>query len=55
MKIGFVIPFALASTILLSIASGLYSILRPDSPMGWWIGFQVIGGVGAGLGLNLVS
>jgi hypothetical protein len=55
MKIGFVIPFALVATVLLSIASGLYSILEADSPMGWWVGFQIIGGVGTGLGLNLVS
>ncbi|KAF2789982.1 efflux pump [Melanomma pulvis-pyrius CBS 109.77] len=53
MKIGYIIPFALVSTILLSIANGLYSMLRPGSPMGWWIGFQIIGGFGAGIGLNL--
>lgn len=54
MKLGYVIPLAFTSTVLLSIAGGLYSMLQPDSPMGWWIGFQILGGVGAGLGLNLV-
>ena len=54
MKIGFVIPLAIVSVILLSISSGLYSILGPDSPTGWWVGFQIMAGVGSGLGLNLV-
>ncbi|KAK4158685.1 major facilitator superfamily domain-containing protein [Cladorrhinum sp. PSN259] len=53
MAIGYVIPLAVASTVLLSVASGLYSILRPNSPTGWWVGFQLIAGVGSGLGLQL--
>jgi hypothetical protein len=54
MKIGYVIPLALFSTILLSIASGLYSLLQPGSPTGQWVGFQIISGIGSGAGLQVV-
>ncbi|KAK4665413.1 hypothetical protein QC763_401570 [Podospora pseudopauciseta] len=53
MAIGYVIPLATMSTVLLSVASGLYSLLRPGSPTGWWVGFQVLAGVGSGLGLQV--
>ncbi|KAI5920338.1 MFS general substrate transporter [Camillea tinctor] len=52
-KIGYVIPVAIFSTIFLSIGSGLYSILQPNSSTGQWIGFQILGGVGSGAGLQL--
>lgn len=54
MKIGYVIPMAVFSTVLLSIASGLYSILGSNSPTGNWVGFQILGGIGSGAGLQLV-
>ncbi|KAI1370090.1 major facilitator superfamily domain-containing protein [Hypoxylon crocopeplum] len=53
MKIGYVIPLAFASTVLLSIASGLYALLQPGSPTGYWVGFQILAGVGSGLGLQV--
>ncbi|RYP66871.1 hypothetical protein DL769_005903 [Monosporascus sp. CRB-8-3] len=53
MAIGYVIPLAALSTVLLSVASGLYSMLRPNSPTGWWVGFQILAGVGSGLGLQV--
>ncbi|KAI0173481.1 MFS general substrate transporter [Hypoxylon sp. FL1284] len=52
-KIGYVIPVAIFSTVFLSAGSGLYSILRPGSPTGQWIGFQILGGIGSGAGLQL--
>lgn len=54
-KTGFVIPIAIIGTILLSIGSGLYSLLQPGSPTGWWVGFQILAGVGSGLSMQLVS
>ena len=45
---------ALFSTIFLSNGSGLYSILKPESSTGKWIGFQIIAGIGSGAGLQLV-
>ncbi|KAI1150240.1 major facilitator superfamily domain-containing protein [Nemania diffusa] len=52
-KVGYVIPFAIFSTTFLSIANGLYSLLQPGSPTGWWVGFQILGGVGSGAGLQV--
>lgn len=52
-KIGYVMPLGFFSSIVLSVASGLYSLLQPDSPKGEWIGFQVIGGIGSGAGLQV--
>ncbi|KAF1953528.1 MFS general substrate transporter [Byssothecium circinans] len=52
-KIGYVIPVAVFSTVFLSIGTGLYSILQPGSSSGKWIGFQILGGVGFGAGLQL--
>jgi hypothetical protein len=53
-KIGYVIPLAVFSTVLLTIASGFYSLLQPGSSAGMWTGFQVIGGLGSGAGLQVV-
>ncbi|KAH9866822.1 hypothetical protein J1614_008515 [Plenodomus biglobosus] len=52
-KIGYVIPVAVFSTVFLSIGTGLYSLLQPGSSSGKWIGFQILGGVGFGAGLQL--
>lgn len=39
---------------LLSIGSGLMSTFSPSTPIGKWIGFQIIYGAGRGLGLQMV-
>ncbi|KUJ18477.1 MFS general substrate transporter [Mollisia scopiformis] len=52
-KIGYVIPLAALSAILLSTASGLFSILQPGSGAGEWVGFQIMAGVGSGAGLQV--
>ncbi|KAI1204467.1 MFS general substrate transporter [Annulohypoxylon truncatum] len=52
-KIGYVIPVAVISTVFLSAGTGLYSLLQPDTPDGQWIGFQILGGIGFGAGLQL--
>jgi hypothetical protein len=49
-----VIPVAVFSTVFLSIGTGLYSLLQPGSSSGKWIGFQILGGIGFGAGLQLV-
>lgn len=53
-KTGYVIPFAILCTILLSIGSGLCALLQPSSATGMWVGFQIIVGSGSGIGLQLV-
>ncbi|KAI0173703.1 efflux pump [Hypoxylon sp. FL1284] len=52
-KFGYVIPLAIVGTILLAVGSGLYSLLQPWSPTGYWVGFQVIAGIGSGLSMQL--
>jgi hypothetical protein len=53
MRIGYVLPLALLSCTLQSTGSGLYSLLQPSSPTGFWVGFQILAGSGSGLGLQL--
>jgi L-cystine uptake protein TcyP (sodium:dicarboxylate symporter family) len=42
------------SGILVSIATGLFSMLQPDISLGKRVGFQIIMGVGLGSGLQMV-
>ncbi|KAK2595088.1 hypothetical protein QQS21_007173 [Conoideocrella luteorostrata] len=37
----------------MSTGTGLYSLLQPGSPTGYWVGFQVIAGIGSGLTMQL--
>ncbi|KAI0896126.1 efflux pump [Annulohypoxylon nitens] len=52
-KMGFIIPIAVVGTVFLSLGSGLYSLLQPDSSTGDWVGFQILAGVGSGLSMQL--
>ncbi|CAG8953372.1 hypothetical protein HYFRA_00010117 [Hymenoscyphus fraxineus] len=52
-KIGYVIPLAIFGTVLLSIGSGIFSILQPGSPIKLWVGLQILTGTGAGLSMQL--
>ncbi|KJZ69116.1 hypothetical protein HIM_11495 [Hirsutella minnesotensis 3608] len=47
-KLGYVQPFMLAGTVLVSIGSGLLSTLQASSGAGKWIPFQIIAGLGIG-------
>lgn len=38
-----------------AVASGLLSTLKPDSSIGRWIGYQIIGGASRGCGMQMVS
>ncbi|KAI1800663.1 efflux pump [Daldinia bambusicola] len=52
-KTGFIIPIAVVGTVFLSVGSGLYSLLQPGSSTGDWVGFQILGGIGSGLSMQL--
>ncbi|CAI6293499.1 unnamed protein product [Periconia digitata] len=54
-KSSLILPLAFTASILLSAANGIYSFLQADSAKGWWVGFQIMGGIGAGLGFKLAS
>ena len=52
MKTGFFAPIIATSIIITSVACGLLSLLQPDSSPGMWIGFQLLLGIGIGLGMQ---
>lgn len=51
-RIGYVVPFMLLGTVLMSTGSGLLSTLQVSSGAGMWIGYQIIYSAGAGMGQN---
>ncbi|KAL2261812.1 hypothetical protein VTK26DRAFT_3255 [Humicola hyalothermophila] len=52
-KTGYVIPYAILSGIIGSISNGLYSTFSPDTSTAQWVGYQVLNGVGRGLGMQM--
>jgi MFS family permease len=51
-KLGYCNPWILAGCAFSSISAGLYSTFKVDSGHAAWIGFQVLGGLGAGLSME---
>jgi len=51
-KVGYYTPFMIASSVIASIGAGLLTTLTPDSSIGMWLGFQVLYGLGLGLGMQ---
>jgi MFS family permease len=49
---GYYTPFMIACSCLMSIGAGLLTTLRLDSGSGEWIGYQVLAGLGMGLGMQ---
>nr|B3FWS2.1 RecName: Full=Efflux pump hmp6; AltName: Full=Hypothemycin biosynthesis cluster protein hpm6 [Hypomyces subiculosus]ACD39756.1 major facilitator superfamily transporter [Hypomyces subiculosus]ACD39765.1 major facilitator superfamily transporter [Hypomyces subiculosus] len=47
---GYYIPFMWASVVLTSIGAGLLTTLTVDASTGKWVGYQIIAGIGGGLG-----
>jgi hypothetical protein len=52
-KVGYFLPFSIACGILTAISCGLLSMLGRDTSMAKWIGYQILGGVGRGLGIQM--
>lgn len=52
-KLGYYTPFMVASSVLTSVGAGLLTTFELDTGSGKWIGYQVICGLGIGLGLQL--
>ena len=53
-RIGYYIPFVEVSAALAAIGSGLLSTLHTNTSTGKWIGYQIIGGFGRGLAMQMV-
>jgi MFS family permease len=54
-RIGYPVPFMLASTVLASVGAGLISTWQVDVKKSLWIGFQVVFGFGIGIGMQQPS
>ncbi|KAJ2982723.1 hypothetical protein NUW58_g6384 [Xylaria curta] len=52
-RLGFVPPFATLAGVLTSVATGLFSTLRPDTLVAARVGYQIIMGVGLGCGVQM--
>jgi hypothetical protein len=53
-KMGYYLPWAVASGILTSIGGGLLSTLTPYTETGKWVGYQILAGAGRGAGFQTV-
>ncbi|KAJ3563338.1 hypothetical protein NPX13_g8236 [Xylaria arbuscula] len=54
-KVGYYVPAMIASPSLLAVGQGLMSTFRVHETSSHWIGYQVIGGFGLGLGMQAAS
>ena len=54
-KTGYFAPVMVACTIVSTVGCGLLSTLKPNSGAGEWIGYQLIVGIGIGLGMQQSS
>ncbi|KAI0843905.1 putative MFS multidrug transporter [Daldinia vernicosa] len=52
-KVGYYLPFSLIGAAMVTIANGILSTLSPTTSTGEWIGYQIIHGVGRGLGMQM--
>ena len=50
--IGYYAPFMIAAAVLMSVGAGLLTTLTPSTPPPNWIGYQILYGVGVGLGIQ---
>ncbi|KAI0390137.1 major facilitator superfamily transporter [Xylariaceae sp. FL0594] len=54
-KIGHYVPFFIASVVVASVGVGLLTTWQVDSGPGMWVGYQIIIGLGFGMGLQLFA
>ncbi|OAA77138.1 Major facilitator superfamily domain, general substrate transporter [Akanthomyces lecanii RCEF 1005] len=51
--VGYYTPFMVIGAIVMAIGAGLLLLFRVNIPISMWLGFQIVFGAGAGLGLEL--
>lgn len=49
---GYYVPFMIVCAAITAVGSGLLTLLTVDSNMGEWIGYQIVFGIGLGLGMQ---
>ncbi|KAJ7158336.1 major facilitator superfamily transporter, partial [Mycena crocata] len=50
--LGYYTPFMILSSVFMSVGAGLLSTFKPDTNSAHWIGYQVVYGLGTGLGMQ---
>jgi MFS family permease len=50
--LGYFTPFMIIGSVLGAVGLGITSLFKPESGAGVWIGFQIVAGVGMGLGFQ---
>ncbi|KAJ5564919.1 hypothetical protein N7513_001161 [Penicillium frequentans] len=50
--VGYYVPFMILGSTILSIGTGLLSTSTVSTPLGRWVGYQVIAGAGLALGFD---
>ncbi|KEF58863.1 uncharacterized protein A1O9_03706 [Exophiala aquamarina CBS 119918] len=48
-RIGYLLPLGLFGNTFASISAGLLTTLQPDTSLGKWVGYQILGGMGRGV------
>lgn len=49
---GYYTPFMIGSAVLMALGFGLITTFKPDTSAAEWIGYQLIAGIGVGLGMQ---
>ncbi|KAK9319613.1 putative HC-toxin efflux carrier [Lipomyces orientalis] len=52
-KMGYYLPWIIASGVMTSVSNGLLSTFSPTTSAGKWIGYQILLGTGRGFGLQM--
>ncbi|KAK9852144.1 MFS transporter [Penicillium brevicompactum] len=51
--VGYYTPFMIVGLMVMAVGAGLLLLFKVDTPSSMWLGFQIIFGAGAGIGLEL--
>ncbi|KAJ5358290.1 efflux pump antibiotic resistance protein [Penicillium brevicompactum] len=51
--VGYYTPFMIVGSMVMAVGAGLLLLFKVDTPSSMWLGFQIIFGAGAGIGLEL--
>lgn len=54
-KVGYYMPFSIVGGCFAAVGYGLISTYTPFTPASKWIGYQIIGGIGRGLSMQMVT
>ena len=54
-KLGYYLPWSVASGAIVAIGSGLISTFTPQTSTAKWVGYQFLAGIGRGCGMQMAS